>query len=142
MIRIAGRNINPSKSVRFALTPIKGVGKSNIKQILDKVYDQSKQQFSQFTREKLESEKLQNLPQELVVIIRNTIENNYLTEEDLRRQQLANIKRLIDLGTWRGTRHKVGLPTRGQTTRTNSRTSRGNKRVTKGSGRAKAADKT
>ncbi len=129
MIRIAGVNLNPKKQIRFALSPIKGIGQSNVKIILKKF------SYTQFA-------KLEDLSEDEIIELRNFIESNFLIEADLRRQVQANIKKLIDTNTWRGGRHKAGLPTRGQTTRTNSRTRRGNVRNTGGSGRAKSASKT
>ena len=85
---------------------------------------------------------LSSLSEQQIVDLRNYIEAEFTVEADLRRQKTGNIKRLTDLNTWRGLRHKLHLPVRGQTTRTNSRTSRGNVRNTGGSGRAKAASKT
>jgi len=74
--------------------------------------------------------------------IREYIEKNYKVEGDLRREILANIKRLKEIGCYRGSRHSRGLPVRGQRTKTNSRTVRGNVRRTMGSGKRKAAEKT
>lgn len=129
MIRISGVNINDRKQARFALTPIKGVGKSNVKKILVAVGIDP-------------IGKLADLDDEIIVKLRNYIEDNYIIEADLRRQVQTNIKRLIDINSHRGSRHKLGLPVHGQTTRTNSRTRRGNKKNLAGSGRAKAAGKT
>jgi small subunit ribosomal protein S13 len=70
------------------------------------------------------------------------IEKNYKIEGDLRRQIMVNVKRLKDIGTWRGYRHIKGLPVRGQRTKTNNRTVRGNVRKTMGSGRRPAATPT
>jgi small subunit ribosomal protein S13 len=125
MIRIASVTINPNKQARFALPLIKGIGKSNVKDILNSLK-------ISFTA------KLGDLDEAKIVELRNYIESNYLVEADLRRTQLGNIKRLVDIGSWRGSRHKVGLPVRGQTTKTNSRTRRGNKRSTGSSGKIKA----
>lgn len=129
MIRIAGVNINDKKQARFALTPIKGVGKSNVKDILESVKIDPKV-------------KLETLDEKLIVQLRSYIEENYQTEADLVRQERSNIKRLIDISSYRGGRHKKKLPVRGQTTRTNSRTIRGNVRQTGGSGRVKTGAKT
>jgi len=124
MIRIASVTLNSNKQARFALPLIKGVGKNNVKKILDAL--------------KIEyTTKLSDLDEQKIVELRNYIESNYLVEADLRRLQLGNIKRLIDINSWRGGRHKVGLPVRGQTTKTNSRTRRGNKRSTSSSGKIK-----
>ncbi len=125
MIRIAGVTVDGQKQIRFALPIIKGVGKSNVKNILAEL--------------KLDPTiKLDSLSETEVATIRSYIENNLIIEADLRRQNLTNIKRLIDIGTWRGKRHKVHLPVRGQRTKTNSRTARGNTRNTAGSGKVKA----
>jgi len=129
MIRIAGVNLQSNKQARFALTPIKGVGKSNIKVIL--------------AANNIDGNiKLDDLSEEVVVKLRNYIEENFVIEADLRRQVQANIKRLIDINSWRGARHKLNLPTRGQRTKTNSRTLRGKSKKSIGSGRAKAPGKT
>jgi small subunit ribosomal protein S13 len=129
MIRIAGITLDEKKQIRFALTPIKGIGKSNVKLIL-----------SHFKIE--QTTKLGEIDSKVIIELRNYIENNFIVEADLRRQVQSNIKRLVDINAYRGSRHKNGLPTRGQRTRTNSRTRRGNVRRTAGSGRAKAASKT
>lgn len=129
MIRISGVTLNSKKQARFALTPIKGIGKNNIKLILSAVG---------IAPDAI----LNDLDEETIIELRKHIEGNYLVEADLRRQKQADIKRLIDAGTWRGARHKVNLPVRGQTTKTNSRTVRGNKRGAGSSGKPKAAQKT
>ncbi|MGL4759759.1 MAG: ribosomal protein uS13 [Patescibacteria group bacterium] len=129
MIRIAGVNIDGKKHARFALTVIKGVGPSNVKIIL-------KNLNMDFTT------KLDDLSEEELVKLRNEIDNIGLLESDLRRFNQTNIKRLTDINSHRGLRHKAGLPVRGQTTKTNSRTIRGNKRFTGGSGKTKSAAKT
>ncbi len=129
MIRIAGVTLKENQLVKFALTPIKGIGKSNVREIL--------------THFKIKpDQKLKDLDEKIIIELRNYIESNFIVEADLRRQQQINIKRLIDINSWRGIRHKTGLPVRGQTTKTNSRTRRGNVRKTAGSGRIKAAAKT
>jgi small subunit ribosomal protein S13 len=129
MIRIAGVNLSPSKTIKFALTPIKGVGKSNVRLIIKHFNFQP-------------NATLGDLEEQQIIDLRNYIEGNFLIEADLRRKVMSDIKRLVDLSTWRGLKHKAGLPVRGQTTRTNSRTVRGNQRKTGGSGRAKSASKT
>jgi small subunit ribosomal protein S13 len=130
MIRIAGVNISETKQARFALTPIKGIGPSNVKVILTKL-------------EIPFDAKLGTLDEQTIVKLRSHIETQSgLIEADLRRFNNSNIKRLIDINSHRGRRHKAGLPVRGQTTKTNSRTIRGNKRLTGGSGKTKSAAKT
>jgi small subunit ribosomal protein S13 len=85
---------------------------------------------------------MRELDEEKLNEVRTYITANYVTEGDLIRDVKSNIKRLKDIASWRGLRHKAGLPVRGQTTKNNNRTVRGNKRNTAGSGRAKAASKT
>jgi len=129
MIRIAGVSVPGKKQARFALTAIRGIGKSNVKKILTAVSIEPTAYFD-------------DIPEEKTVELRKYIEEHVITEADLRRQQQADIKHLVDVNCHRGMRHKLGLPVRGQTTRTNSRTRRGNKRLTGGSGKTKAASKT
>ncbi len=129
MIRIVGVNLDPKKQIRFAITPIKGVGKNNVKDILKAL-------------DIIPITKLGDITDEKLVELRNYIEKTYVTEADLRRQKQSDIKRLIDINCHRGLRHKANLPVRGQTTRTNSRTCRGNKRQMSNSGRPKSASKT
>ncbi len=129
MIRIAGVTLKENKQIRFALTPIKGIGKSNVKDVLKHF--------------KIDPTiKLGDVDPKVIIELRNYIENNFIVEADLRRQVQANIKRLVDIKSYRGSRHRNSLPVRGQRTRTNSRTRRGNVRKTAGSGRIKAAAKT
>ena len=125
MIRISGKNINEKKQIRFALTPIKGIGKNNVKKLLAMMDIQG-------------NTILDTLSEEMLTKLRNTIEDNFLIESDLRRTQMANIKHLIDVKCYKGDRHSKSLPVRGQTTKVNSRTVRGNKRLTGGSGKVKA----
>jgi len=122
MPRIAGVNIPDNKQIEIALTYIYGIGRSLSKKILceSKINPQAK-------AAKLSSEEINKL--------REIIEKGYTVEGDLRRKKMMAIKRLKDVGCWRGTRHIKGLPARGQRTRTNTRTIRGNVRKTVGSGR-------
>ena len=129
MIRIAGVSLKENQQVRFALTNVKGVGKNNVKVILNAL-------------EITFNTKMGDLDEEKIVALRNHLEENYVVEADLEREVRANIKRLKDIKSWRGGRHRVGMPTRGQRTKTNSRTVRGNKRNTAGSGKANSAQKT
>jgi small subunit ribosomal protein S13 len=125
MIRISGKNINEKKQIRFALTPIKGIGKNNVKKLLIMMGIQG-------------NTILDTLSEEELTKLRNTIEENFLIESDLRRTELSNIKHLVDVKSYKGDRHSKNLPVRGQTTKVNSRTVRGNKRNTGGSGKIKA----
>jgi small subunit ribosomal protein S13 len=122
MPRIAGVNIPENKRIEIALTYIYGVGNNLSKKILaDLKIDINK--------------KAVDLTPKEVNDLKDFIEKNYKIEGDLRRQVMINVKRLKDIGTWRGSRHSKGLPVRGQRTKTNNRTVRGNVRKTMGSGR-------
>jgi small subunit ribosomal protein S13 len=129
MIRIASVTLPDNKQIRFALSIIRGVGKSNVKDILSKL------SIAPTT-------KVKDLTDEHIFAIRTEIDVNYVVEEDLMRQKKENIAHYIRTGTYRGLRHKTGMPVRGQTTKTNSRTVRGNVRKTAGSGRIKSEGKT
>lgn len=124
-VRIAGINIPNDKRIEIALTYIYGIGKVKANRIL------AEAKVNKDTRVKDLSEDEANLLRELV-------EKKNLVEGDLRREIQSNIKRLKEIGCYRGTRHTKHLPVRGQRTKTNSRTVRGNKRVTMGSGKSKA----
>ena len=112
MARIAGVNIPTNKRVIIALQYIHGIGRKKAEEIIEKVNIPLERRVSQLT----DAEVLQ---------IRETIDRDYLVEGDLRRETAMNIKRLMDLGTYRGLRHRRGLPVRGQRTRTNARTRKG-----------------
>jgi small subunit ribosomal protein S13 len=128
VIRIAGINLENDKRIDIALTGIYGIGRSASAEILAQV------KIDPATRTK-------NLTTDEENKLRSLIEKDLLVEGDLRREIAMNIKRLKDLGSYRGTRHIKKLPVRGQRTKTNARTKRG-KRVTMGSGRKKTGDKT
>ncbi len=128
MIRIAGINLPENKRAVIALTYLEGIGMPTSKKILAQVNID-------------ESVRLNKVPEEKIEQIRSLIEKNYQVEGDLRVEVTNNIKRLKNIGTYRGSRHIKGLPVRGQRTKTNGRTKRG-KKVTVGSGRKKAAEKT
>lgn len=128
MARIAGINIPVNKRVEIALAYLYGIGPSNTKLIL--------------TQAKITGNpRVKDLSEEEIERIRQIIDKNYKVEGDLRQEVSQNIKRLKEIGTFRGSRHAHGLPVRGQRTKTNARTKRG-KRVTVGSGRKAAAQKT
>lgn len=112
MARIAGVNIPTNKRVEVALTYIHGIGDTFARQICEKVSIPQERRVSQLT----ESEVSQ---------IREVIDRDYMVEGDLRREVAMNIKRLMDLGCYRGLRHRRGLPVRGQRTHTNARTRKG-----------------
>ena len=112
MARIAGVNIPTNKRVLVALTYIHGIGPKFAKEICTKVNIPAERRVNQLT----DAEVLQ---------IRETIDRDYVVEGDLRRDVAMNIKRLMDLGCYRGLRHRKGLPVRGQRTHTNARTRKG-----------------
>ena len=112
MARIAGVNIPTNKRVEVALTYIHGIGDTFARHICAKVAIPPERRVSQLT--------------ELEIIqIREVIDRDYVVEGDLRRDVAMNIKRLMDLGCYRGLRHRRGLPVRGQRTHTNARTRKG-----------------
>jgi len=112
MARIAGIDLPRNKRMEIALTYIVGIGKTTAKKIL------AEAKIDLNTR-------TDSLTEDEVGRIRKIIDANYSVEGDIRREVSANIKRLMDLGTYRGLRHRKGLPSRGQRTRTNSRTRKG-----------------
>ncbi|HNB25645.1 MAG TPA: 30S ribosomal protein S13 [Alphaproteobacteria bacterium] len=112
MARIAGVNIPTQKRVIIALTYIHGIGPAKAKEIAAKVGIPAERRVSQLTDAE-------------VVRIREVIDQDYQVEGDLRREVAMNIKRLMDLGCYRGLRHRKGLPVRGQRTHTNARTRKG-----------------
>jgi small subunit ribosomal protein S13 len=125
--RIAGVNIPDNKRLEIALTYIYGIGSALSKEILAKADLSPDIRAGKLTPEQMNK-------------LREIVEKKYKIEGELRQAKLMNIKRLKDIGSYRGTRHTRGLPVRGQRTKTNTRTVRGNKRVTVASGR-KAAEK-
>jgi small subunit ribosomal protein S13 len=110
--RIAGVNIPTNKHVDIALRYIYGIGPTNAKEICAKVGIAEERRVSDLT----EAE---------IIQIRETIDRDYVVEGDLRREVSQNIKRLMDLGCYRGLRHRKSLPVRGQRTHTNARTRKG-----------------
>lgn len=114
MARISGVDIPRNKTIEIALTYIYGIGVTSSKHILDRL------NIAGGTR-------VRDLTEDQVNRIRTVIDSEYKTEGDLRREVQLNIKRLMDIGCYRGLRHRRGLPTRGQRTKTNARTRRGRK---------------
>jgi len=110
--RIAGVNIPTQKRVVIALQYIHGIGPKFAQQICERVGIPSERRVNQLTDAE-------------VIQIRETIDRDYMVEGDLRREVAMNIKRLMDLGSYRGLRHRRQLPVRGQRTRTNARTRKG-----------------
>ena len=112
MARIAGVNIPTNKRVEIALRYIHGIGPSKAKEICEKVGISPER-------------RVQDLTDNEVLNIRETIDADHMVEGDLRREVSQNIKRLMDMGNYRGLRHRRGLPVRGQRTHTNARTRKG-----------------
>lgn len=119
MARIIGVDIPTEKRVEFALTYIFGIGLQRSRRILSRVGIDP-------------DVRVRNLTEEEVNRIAQDIQNNYKVEGDLRREVQQNIKRLMDIGCYRGQRHIKGLPVRGQRTKTNSRTRKGPRRTVAG----------
>jgi len=113
--RIAGVDLPKNKNIEIALTYIHGIGRSSSKNILEQLEIDPKRKSGQ-------------LDDQEVARIREVIDNTYKVEGDLRRELSMNIKRLMDLGTYRGLRHRKSLPSRGQRTSTNARTRKGPRR--------------
>lgn len=125
MARIAGVDLPRDKRVEIGLTYIYGIGLTRSKEIL------AATGVNPDTRVK-------DLSDADVAALRQSVETNYEVEGDLRRLEAMNIKRLMDIGTYRGRRHRMGLPVRGQRTRTNARTRRGTRRTVAGKKKAAA----
>ncbi len=128
MARISGVNLPLEKRVEIALTYIYGIGLTSSKKILKEAGVDP-------------NTRVKDLAESEVSAIRSAIEGKIRVEGDVRREVTQDIKRLKEIGSYRGNRHSSGLPVRGQRTKTNARTKRG-KKVTMGSGRKKAAEKT
>ncbi len=116
MARIAGVDLPNKKRVEYALTYIYGVGLTSSRAILNATGISYDKRASELTEEEIAS-------------IRNELQQNYAVEGDLRKEVAMNIKALMDMGSYRGLRHRRGLPVRGQKTKTNARTRKGKKRT-------------
>jgi small subunit ribosomal protein S13 len=127
MARISGVNIPLNKRVEIGLTYIYGIGRSRSNEMLAKVGIEP-------------DRKVRDLTEEEVVQLRELIDNDLTVEGDLRRERSQAIKRLQEIGSYRGLRHRRGLPVRGQNTKTNARTRKGPKRM-QVAGKKKAAKK-
>ena len=119
MARIAGVNIPTQKRVVIALTYIFGIGRTQARNICQRVGIPEPRRVNELTEEE-------------IIRIRETIDRDYEVEGDLRRETAMNIKRLMDLGCYRGLRHRRGLPVHGQRTHTNARTRKGPARAIAG----------
>ncbi len=125
MARISGIDLPRNKKINIALQYIFGIGKTNSKKILDSAgidYDV----------------RVNELQESQIIAIRDEIANNFTVEGELRAHNGRNIKRLVDISCYRGSRHKKGLPTRGQNTKNNCRTRKGKKRTIAGKKKALA----
>ncbi len=116
MARIAGVDLPREKRVEIGLTYVYGIGRTSAKKILEATG------INPDTRVK-------DLTEDEIGKIRDAIDNEYTVEGDLRREVALNIKRLVEIGSYRGIRHRKGLPVRGQRTKTNARTRKGPKRT-------------
>jgi small subunit ribosomal protein S13 len=116
MARISGVNIPLNKRVEIGLTYIYGIGRSRSNELLAKIGIEP-------------DRKVRDLTEEEVVQLRDLIDNDLTVEGDLRRERSQNIKRLQEIGCYRGLRHRRGLPVHGQNTKTNARTRKGPKRM-------------
>ncbi len=128
MARIAGVDLPRNKRVDIGLAYIYGIGRPLAKEIL------ARTNINPATR-------IKDLTEAEAAILREIVEKEYKVEGDLRREVQLNIKRLIEIGSYRGLRHKRNLPARGQRTRTNARTRKGVKKTVAGRGRRRGAKK-
>ena len=116
MARIAGVDLPKNKRIEIALTYIYGIGLSSSQKILNKININP-------------NTKISDLQDQEIVKLRSILDAEYRIEGDLRRSETLNIKRLMEINSYRGKRHRIGLPLRGQRTRTNARTRRGTKKT-------------
>ena len=123
MARIAGVDLPKNKRIEIGLTYIYGIGLSRSQEILKKTNINTNTLINELTDQQ-------------IISIRQILNNEYELEGDLKRLEALNIKRLMDIGTYKGRRHRMGLPLRGQRTRTNARTRRGNKKTIAGKKKA------
>jgi small subunit ribosomal protein S13 len=119
MARIAGVDLPNSKRIEAALTYIYGIGPTRAREIIEKSGVDADTRVHKLTDEE-------------IARLRNIIESDYKIEGELRSEVALNIKRLIDIGSYRGLRHRRGMPVRGQRTRTNARTRKGKKKTVAG----------
>lgn len=124
MARIAGVDLPRDKAVLYALPLIYGIGKHNAHEVVEKAGVDPRK-------------KVRDLTETEVGALREVIDRDYQVEGDLRREVNSNIRRLIEIGSYRGLRHRRGLPVRGQNTRSNARTRKGAKKTVAGKKKAK-----
>ena len=123
MARIAGVDLPNNKRIEIGLTYIYGIGISRSQEILNKLNISTDTLINELTDEQ-------------IISIRNILNNEYQLEGDLKRLETLNIKRLMEINSYKGKRHRIGLPLRGQRTRTNARTRRGTKKTMAGKKKA------
>jgi small subunit ribosomal protein S13 len=123
VVRLVGVDLPKDKHIKYALTSIYGIGISRSEKILEKAG------LKLTTEKKIRVEDLSDVE---ISNLRKILEEEYQLEGDLRRLKALNLKRLIEIGSIKGRRHRVGLPVRGQRTRTNARTRRGTKKTVAG----------
>lgn len=128
MARIAGVDLPRNKRIEIALTYVYGIGRKSSNDILQRAG------INPDKREK-------DLTESELAALRDIVDHDYLVEGDLRREVQMNIKRLIEIGSYRGLRHRRNLPVRGQRTRTNARTKRGPRKTVPGRGRRRGSKK-
>lgn len=128
MARIEGIDLPRDKQIQVGLTYIHGIGHSNALRALSDVGVEP-------------TKRARDLTEDEITAIREYVTQNFVVEGDLRREVQMNIKRLMDIGCYRGLRHRRGLPVRGQRTRTNARTRKGPKKTVAGRGRRRGAKK-
>jgi small subunit ribosomal protein S13 len=124
MARIAGIDLPRDKSAKYALPLIYGIGKHNVDELLEKAGVDPRK-------------KVRDLTETEIAHLREILDRDFQVEGDLRREVNGNIRRLIDIGSYRGLRHRRGLPTRGQRTRSNARQRKGPKKTVAGKKKAK-----
>jgi len=124
MARIAGVDLPRDKAVLYALPLIYGIGPSNAREVIEKANVDPRK-------------KIKELDEAEIGRIREIIDRDYQVEGDLRREVNSNIRRLMEIGSYRGLRHRRGLPTRGQNTRSNARQRKGPKKTVAGKKKAK-----
>jgi small subunit ribosomal protein S13 len=128
MARVAGVEIPGKKHIGVSLRYIYGIGPTNAVAILDKVGIDPVVKTDELTEEELNK-------------LREVIDKEYIVEGELRKEHTQDIKRLIEIGSYRGSRHRFNLPARGQRTRTNARTRRGSRQTVAGRGKKRGATK-
>jgi small subunit ribosomal protein S13 len=124
MARIAGVDLPREKTIRYALPVLYGIGKHNVTEVLAKAEVDPRR-------------KVKELSEAEIAKLREVIDRDYTVEGDLKREVQSNIRRLIEIGSYRGLRHRRGLPTRGQRTRSNARTRKGKAKTVAGKKKAK-----